>query len=301
MVFLVAAATTWTVCSTWVAVRFQTGGRVQGLGAVASASRDFVAGFLVGLPSSQNRSIPHLLFQTWKDRQCVPQKVLVQAQTLASSYRHIILDDLDSISFLRAHYAPAVLERYLAFKSGAHKADMLRYCLLYKYGGVYLDIETVLVQPLENVFTDREKAYSVLSYYNGTIMQGVLAAPPHLDLFLYLILAMVNTPQLEVRGQYRVFTTHFHQALADLAVSESLVVGVNRMREGPPWVLLQEHCTRRFLKQNAPNCGGEWDKGGSCCWILSQDARAIQFKTRFPDFPSGVSWNEPVKFLHGRR
>ena len=38
-----------------------------------------------------------------------------------------------------------------SFKKGAHKADLFRLCWLYKNGGVYIDIDTDIVEPLDNI------------------------------------------------------------------------------------------------------------------------------------------------------
>ena len=71
------------------------------------------------------------------------------------------------------------MDKYKAFKQGAHKADLWRYCVLYIHGGVYMDIETVLMRSIDEILADASQSvsYTVLSTVPDTTMQGFIAVP----------------------------------------------------------------------------------------------------------------------------
>jgi hypothetical protein len=60
---------------------------------------------------------------------------------------HYLFNDADCRAFIINEYPPDVLTAYDRLIPTAFKADLWRYCVLYKYGGVYLDIKLAEVPP----------------------------------------------------------------------------------------------------------------------------------------------------------
>jgi mannosyltransferase OCH1-like enzyme len=56
-------------------------------------------------------------------------------------FDHYLYDDADCREFIATEYGGDVLEAYDQLVPGAYKADLWRYCVLYKTGGIYLDIK----------------------------------------------------------------------------------------------------------------------------------------------------------------
>ena len=54
---------------------------------------------------------------------------------------HYLFNDADCRAFIMNEYPPDVLTAYDKLIPTAFKADLWRYCVLYKYGGVYLDVK----------------------------------------------------------------------------------------------------------------------------------------------------------------
>ena len=54
---------------------------------------------------------------------------------------HYLFHDQDCRSFIESEYPPDVLMAYDRLIPTAFKADLWRYCVLYKYGGAYLDVK----------------------------------------------------------------------------------------------------------------------------------------------------------------
>ncbi len=60
---------------------------------------------------------------------------------------HYLFNDADCREFIAREYPPDVLMAYDLLIPTAFKADLWRYCVLYKYGGVYLDVKYGGVRP----------------------------------------------------------------------------------------------------------------------------------------------------------
>jgi hypothetical protein len=139
---------------------------------------------------------PKIIWQTYHNKSKIPIDVYSNIQQYAPDYQHIILNDEEGIQFLNQFFQPKVVQAFKQLKLGAHKADLLRYALLYIYGGIYLDIKTQLIQSIDSVFPDQSVIYLIRNAYNhGMIYQGIISSPPGNPLFLstiYFILQNLN-------------------------------------------------------------------------------------------------------------
>lgn len=61
---------------------------------------------------------------------------------------------IPKIAFIKAHYDPGILDVYLRINPvyGAARADFFRYLLMFRVGGVYLDIKSNASQALDRLF-----------------------------------------------------------------------------------------------------------------------------------------------------
>jgi mannosyltransferase OCH1-like enzyme len=89
--------------------------------------------------------IPANLFQTWHSQKLPPlmQKAVNKLRSLVPNFRHVIFDDNQCHDFINKWYEKDVLDAYNQLLPGAYKADLWRYCVLYKFGGIYMDIKYV--------------------------------------------------------------------------------------------------------------------------------------------------------------
>jgi hypothetical protein len=72
-------------------------------------------------------------------------------KALNPEYTIYFFDDLARIQFIQQYFAKNVLNAYLKLIPGAFKADLFRYCFLFHHGGVYIDINKKLVNPLREI------------------------------------------------------------------------------------------------------------------------------------------------------
>ena len=77
--------------------------------------------------------IPKKVMQTYFDISKIPKKVYNNIDVYANGFEHIIYDDNSALLFLDEFYSKDVVNAFNKLQNGAHKADLLRYCLLYIY------------------------------------------------------------------------------------------------------------------------------------------------------------------------
>jgi hypothetical protein len=237
--------------------------------------------------------IPKILWMTYPDKDKIPQKVYTNLVTYASDYDIYIYDDRDGLAFLKRNFDSVVVDKYTTL-SGAHKADLLRYCLLYVHGGVYMDIKTELIRPLSDLLTGIVPYHpmcpiiSVLSnHVPNTIYQGVIATPPRRGLFLGLIQSILQTSYMLPKLDYLVYVKDFHTQVK-LDVGTELKPGLN-IGKRDTYYLFEENCST-----NPNDCYDGLDKYGLCCFI--SDGKQKVIKTRYADYP----WKDSFffKFLN---
>ncbi|GMI14543.1 hypothetical protein TrVE_jg10520 [Triparma verrucosa] len=231
------------------------------------------------------------IWQTAKHQSDVPPKVAERIKKFAPNYEYVFHDDAAAEEFLAKHFDERVLAKYKGFKVGAHKADLWRYCVLFKMGGVYMDIETVLLRSMDEILADASPhvTYTVNSAVPDTVMQGFIAAPPNSAFFEKCIQDVMDTPEEEIDKDYLLHTRKFFKRLMNLVRTYPQVgqlwVPKKVTGEGQPrqkWVLFEESCNREEYEA----CGYQSDVYNNCCIIQDTFHRPMMF-TRYPDFPWG--------------
>lgn len=90
-----------------------------------------------------NGQVPMNIFQTWQDKN-LPYKMTECVNSITEcnpDFHHYLYDDQECFDFIKHNFDSDVLYAYQALIPGAYKADLWRCCILYKYGGIYLDIK----------------------------------------------------------------------------------------------------------------------------------------------------------------
>lgn len=109
--------------------------------------------------NTNNPVIPLNIFQTWKTKD-LPPKMKECVENLKKDnpeFTHYLYDDNDCRDFIINNFDTNVIKAYDALIPGAYKADLWRYCVLYKRGGIYLDIKYYCVNGFKLItLTDKE-------------------------------------------------------------------------------------------------------------------------------------------------
>lgn len=109
---------------------------------------------IISLTSSsntfKNTYIPLDIWQTYKTRD-LPKEAEKCQQTWVNqkNIKYHFMSDPDIEQFVRNHYPDDVYRVFIKLPLGVMRADLWRYCILYKYGGIYSDIDSKLLRPIE--------------------------------------------------------------------------------------------------------------------------------------------------------
>jgi mannosyltransferase OCH1-like enzyme len=100
--------------------------------------------------------IPKKIHQTVADKNNINPAFLKNIEYIKKmnpTWDYYLYDDKDIIDYLSKNYSPNILTYYNKInpKYGAAKADFFRYLLMYKEGGVYLDIKSGMKYPLDKI------------------------------------------------------------------------------------------------------------------------------------------------------
>ncbi len=109
-------------------------------------------------PQQKNRSIPRVVFnlsvslnkQLSQPVRRLLKNVRRMTDLVQCTSLYVVIEDEAGRREVESSGIPNFIEAYNALRSGSYKADLMRYYLLYKYGGVYLDDKTFLRHSLDS-------------------------------------------------------------------------------------------------------------------------------------------------------
>jgi mannosyltransferase OCH1-like enzyme len=87
--------------------------------------------------------IPKNIFQTWRDLELIKdmKETVEYLKYMNNGFNYYLYDDKMCRDFIKDNHDEKILEAYDKIIPGAYKTDLWRCCVLYKYGGIYLDIK----------------------------------------------------------------------------------------------------------------------------------------------------------------
>jgi hypothetical protein len=92
------------------------------------------------------------IFQTWETKNLSTGFTsLTQSwKNNNPNYTYFLFDDDDRKNFIKNNFDENVYKAYCRIIPGAFRADLWRYCVLYIHGGVYVDIDTICFDSIDN-------------------------------------------------------------------------------------------------------------------------------------------------------
>jgi mannosyltransferase OCH1-like enzyme len=100
--------------------------------------------------------IPRNIFQTWKTKK-ISDGLKGLTQTWIQNnpnYAYFLYDDNDCDKFIKKYFDKKIYNAYCRIIPGAFKADLWRYCVLYIYGGVYVDMDTICMNSIDTFLNE---------------------------------------------------------------------------------------------------------------------------------------------------
>lgn len=106
-------------------------------------------------------AIPRIIHQTYFSHE-LPDPIRASVENIKAlnpNWEYRFYDDAAIARFIRENYSPEIMECFDSIdpRYGASRADLFRYLLMYKIGGVYLDIKSQARKPLDEVLQDDDR------------------------------------------------------------------------------------------------------------------------------------------------
>ena len=128
------------------------------------------------IPARQDgweHKIPNNFFQTYRTAE-VDETSFSRHANLVSANPKVnfwFFDDLAMDRFMLENFQDRpIYSIYKGQSFGAAKADIWRYCVLWKYGGIYLDFDASLKAPIDSLPSD---ASEIIAYERNAILDFI--------------------------------------------------------------------------------------------------------------------------------
>ena len=139
--------------------------------------------FNIQVPTSREfivtREIPYNLFQTFKTKDISPalQTFVDTWKEKNPEYTYKFYDDDMCDKFMK-EFDVRTWKAYQRIIPGAFKADLWRYCVLYKYGGIYADIDTMCLGKIDEFLNETTEFVTPIDLDNTLLYNSFIAAAP---------------------------------------------------------------------------------------------------------------------------
>lgn len=158
--------------------------------------------------------IPRLLWQTYKTH-TVPQKWKTSPISLMQhhpAWEYNLTDDEENRMFVKENYPEHLLlyDRLWKELKPIASVDMVRYLLLHKHGGVYLDLDYRAVKPFDSLFASNASLYLVRTPNLGGYTNSFMASAPGCDFWMQCIAEIkkrIDNAPWYIRGDVRILWT----------------------------------------------------------------------------------------------
>jgi mannosyltransferase OCH1-like enzyme len=161
--------------------------------------------------SLENAVIPFNIFQTWHTKDLPPDMAenVKQLKENNPEFEHYLFDDNDCREFIKQNFKRDVLYAFDALIPGAYKADLWRLCVLYIYGGIYMDIKLKCFDKFklkyltmnEHLVKEPITLYSLFNlHYSYSIYNAFMVCKPGNNLLVKCINEIVKNVQNKYYG-----------------------------------------------------------------------------------------------------
>ena len=100
------------------------------------------------------------IFQSWHTKNLHPliQQKINNFKQMNSEYTYHLYDDNEIDNFVNKHFSGEIADCYNKLNIIVAKVDFWRYLVLYKYGGIYLDMDSSIEKPLNKLIKEEDQA-----------------------------------------------------------------------------------------------------------------------------------------------
>jgi len=153
---------------------------------------------------TQIEEISRVIFQTWKSRIDIPPNYRYWRSTFIRNnpdFKCVLWDDDDNREFIAERF-PWFLSTYDRLPAAIFRADAVRPLFLFLYGGVYVDIDTECLRPLETMPFSGDVILGQMGpdlNFEHSIPNAVMASKPFQLFWLVVIILMME--KVKSRGR----------------------------------------------------------------------------------------------------
>ena len=143
-------------------------------------------------------SIPKIIHQTFKSSKLpfITRWHISRFRKKNPGYAYEFYDDARIETFIREEYSSEIYHSYKKLNIGAAKADFFRYLVLFKKGGIYLDIDSGINCSLDDFIKPDDSAIITLERNPLLFVQwGLIYSPKHLFLEKTIEMVLENIHQ----------------------------------------------------------------------------------------------------------
>jgi mannosyltransferase OCH1-like enzyme len=135
---------------------------------------------------NEKNVIPLDIYQTWETKE-LPPKMKESVEKLKKEnpeFSYHLYNDEDRRNFIMQNFEKDVLKAYDSLIPGAFRADLWRYCIMYKKGGIYLDIKfsTINNFKLINLTNDEYFGRDIEASGGGVFNALIICKPGNLKM-----------------------------------------------------------------------------------------------------------------------
>lgn len=142
-------------------------------------------------------------------------------QDLNPEYEYKFFDAGERRNFIRDNCSPEFLLAYDTILPGAYKADLFRYCYLYKFGGCYVDHKMIARVPFREMIKQTDTLL-ICSDYDGQNTMDKITAKSYLNSLIMTVpgdtrfLALIHECVNNILQKQEIFLAATTQAILDL-------------------------------------------------------------------------------------
>ena len=206
-------------------------------------------------------SIPKIIHQTWKDS-AIPDS----CQPYAHSWKHRhpkwkykLWTDEDNRLFIRSRH-PDYLDTYDSFPANIHRADVIRYFILFHYGGLYVDLDFECLKSFDSLVEklDCFFGFEPFQHHNANIVcNALMASKKHHPLFMDFIDRAKRNRRIDdpvnATGPVMITKIILEKQYTDVTVFESKYFYPETARNHPVFILKDLKKEREDLKSAYAN------------------------------------------------
>ena len=149
--------------------------------------------------------IPFKIYQAWHSDD-IPESVsscIDNIKKMNPEFEHHLFNNNKCREFIKANFSLETLDAYDSIIPNAIKIDLWRYCMLYKNGGIYLDVKYYCINNFKfKYLTDNEYFCKDIEMSGNGIYNALIICKPKNEIMLKSINKVVENVKNKFYGKY---------------------------------------------------------------------------------------------------